>query len=51
MTDAEPPTPATDAKEAEIEAAARITNDDLDAAGADWRRHAPREFKTLLDAE
>ena len=49
ITDAEPPQP-TDAEEAEIEAAARVTDADLDDAVESWRKHAPKRFRDLLDA-
>ena len=51
VTDAEPPAPPTDAQEAEIEEAAQVTDDDLDAAVDAWKRHAPRAYRDLLDAE
>lgn len=51
VTDAQPPTPETAAEDREIEAAARITDADLDDAVDAWRTHAPSRFKDLLNAE
>lgn len=51
VTEAQPPAPESAAGDAEIEAAARITEDDLDAAVAAWRRHAPTRFRDLLEAD
>jgi hypothetical protein len=50
VTGAEPPE-AADPVEAEIEQAAKVTESDLDDAVEDWRRHAPRSMRDLLDAE
>lgn len=50
VTDAVPPE-GTDAEEAEIDAASRVTEADLDDAIATWRAHAPRAYRDLLDAE
>lgn len=42
------PLPLTDA---ELDALAEITDDDIERARALWRRTVPPEFRDLLDAE
>lgn len=38
------------ANDPELQRAAEITPEDVDRAKASWRRHAPGQFRGLLDA-
>lgn len=37
--------------DADIEAMAEISPEDIDAANAFWKEHAPEDFKDILDSE
>lgn len=47
----EPQEPLTAAEEAELDAAAVITPEDIEDAMARWREDASPEFRDLLDAK